>query len=165
MENENIVLLKHHNLNIKYDNSFYLNQTDNHDLSDYIIIDVTSRVERNKEFMKLHPNFPKDISPMYIGPVVSSDNVVANIFEIFWQCGKVYPCHDNNGKPNEEYFKWRNDFYAQTICTKDLMRHTCKSLLSITIFSKFKSSKLFIFISLAGNSKPFDKQNDFSFLK
>ena len=81
-----------------------------------------------KEFIKDHPNFAKDLSPFFIGPVTSSDGVVANIFEIFWQCGKVYPCHDNNGKPNEEFFKWRNELYSKTECTKDLMRHTCKSI-------------------------------------
>ena len=128
MENKNIILLKHHPMNVKFTNTFYLNQTDNGDLSDYVIIDVTSRIERNKEFMKEHPTFAKDLSPFFIGPVISSDGVTANIFEIFWQCGKVYPCHNDNGKPNDEYFKWRNKFYSEKVCSKDLMRHTCKSL-------------------------------------
>ena len=47
--------------------------------------------------MKEHPTFAKDLSPFFIGPVVSSVGAKANIFEIFWQCGKVYPCHDNYG--------------------------------------------------------------------
>ena len=128
MENKNIILLKHHPMNVKFINPFYLNQTDDGDLSDYLIIDVTSRVELNKEFMKEHPRFAKDLSPFFIGPVVSSDGVVANIFEIFWQCGKVYPCHNDNGKPNEDFFKWRNEFYSKEVCSKDLMRHSCKSL-------------------------------------
>lgn len=128
MENKNIILLKHHILNVKYTNTFYLNQTDDGDLSDYVVIDVTSRVERDKQFMEEHPTFAKDLSPFYIGPVVSSDGVKANIFEIFWQCGKVYPCHDNNGKPNSDFFTWRNEYYAKEKCTKDLMRHTCKSI-------------------------------------
>lgn len=128
MENKNIILLKHHILGVKFTNSFYTNQTDNGDLSDYIIIDVTSRVERDKEFMNEHPSFAKDLSPFYIGPVTSSDGETANIFEIFWQCGKVYPCHNDNGKPNAAFFKWRKEFYSKEKCFKDLMRHTCKSL-------------------------------------
>ena len=128
MENKNIILLKHHPMNVKFTNQFYLNQVDSHDLSDYIIVDVTSRVTRDKEFMKEHPTFARDLSPFFIGPVTSSDGVVANIFEIFWQCGKVYPCHNDNGKPNSNFFKWRNEFYSKKECTKDLMRHACKSL-------------------------------------
>ena len=127
MENKNILMLRHHPMNVHFTNSFYTSQTQN-DLSEYVIIDVTSRVVRNKEFMEEHPNFAKEISPFYVGPVTSADGVRAEIFEIFWQCGKVYPCHDNNGKPNADYFTWRNSFYAQTECTKDLMRHTCKSI-------------------------------------
>lgn len=128
MDNKNVILLKHHPMNVKFTNTFYLNQTDDNNLSDYVVIDVTSRVERDKEFMKEHPTFAKDLSPFFIGPVVSSDGAKANIFEIFWQCGKVYPCHDNNGKPNEEFFKWRDEFYSKETCSKELMRHSCKSL-------------------------------------
>ena len=127
MENKNIMLLKHPPMDLHYTNPSYVNQTE-HNLEDYIIIDVTSRCERNKEFMKEHPNFAKDLSPFYIGPVVSSDGVTANIFEIFWQFGKVYPSHDNGGKPNENYFKWRNYYYGLTKCDKHLMRHACESL-------------------------------------
>jgi len=129
MENKKIIMLKHHVLNVYYDNSFYTNQLDSGDrIEDYVVIDVTSRMTRNKEFMAEHPNFAKEISPFYIGPVVSSDGVKANIFEVFWQCGKVYPCHDDNGHPNKAYFEWRNSFYAKTKCTKDLMRHACHDL-------------------------------------
>ena len=127
MENKNILFLRHHPMNVYFTNTFYTNQTENN-LSDYIIFDVTSRVERNKDFMKEHPTFARDLSPFFIGPLVSSDGVKAEIFEIFWQCGKVYPCHDQGGKPNAAYFEWRNKFYAESTCTKDLMRHACKSL-------------------------------------
>lgn len=123
----NVILLKHHPMNVKFTNTFYTSQVDDN-LSDYIIVDVTSRVVRNKEFMNLHPKFEKEISPFFIGPVVSSDGVNCNIFEIFWQCGKVYPCHDNGGTPTQDFFNWRNDFYSKTICSKDLMRHACKDL-------------------------------------
>ena len=127
MENKNIILLRHHPMNVKFTNSFYVNQVDGN-IDDYTIIDVTSRAMWNKCFMDEHPTFAKDISPFYIGPVLSSDGVTANIFEIFWQCGKVYPCHDDNGKPNEAFFAWRNAMYAKSTCTKDLMRHACKDL-------------------------------------
>lgn len=127
MENKNIVVLKHHPRDLKKNNPFYLHQVDD-DLSEYIVIDVTSRVIRDKEFIKEHPNFEKDLSPFYIGPVISSDGVKANIFEIFWQCGKVYPPHDDNGQPNKEFFIWRNGFYEQEKVTKSLMRHACEDL-------------------------------------
>lgn len=127
MENKDILLLRHHPMNVFYTNSFYTNQT-KHDLSEYVIIDVTSRIERNKTFMKEHPTFAKDLSPFFIGPVVGTDGVKANVFEIFWQCGKVYPCHDDHGKPNEDFFKWREQFYNSETCTKNLMRHSCNSL-------------------------------------
>lgn len=127
MENKNILMLRHHPMNVLFTNTFYTSQTEN-DLSNYIIIDVTSRIERNKSFMAEHPSFGKELSPFFIGPVIASDGAKANIFEVFWQCGKVYPCHDENGKPNDDFFKWRNEFYSKTECTKDLMRHSCKSL-------------------------------------
>lgn len=127
MENKNIVLLKHAAINAKFNNPIYLNQVDDN-LSDYVVVDVTSRCAYNLEFMKEHPNFNKELSPFFIGPVIGSDGVKANIFELFWQCGKVYPCHDNNGVPNEAYFEWRNKFYGEKNCSKELMRHTCKDL-------------------------------------
>ena len=127
MENKNILLLRHHPMNVHFTNAFYTSQTEC-DLSEYTVIDVTSRVTRDKAFMAEHPDFAREISPFYIGPVVAADGVRAEIFEIFWQCGKVYPCHDDGGKPNADFFKWRDDFYSRTECTKDLMRHSCKSL-------------------------------------
>ena len=127
MENKNILMLRHHPMNVHFTNTFYITQTEN-DLSEYTIIDVTSRITRNKEFMEQHPRFARELSPFYAGTVTAADGVEAKIFEIFWQCSKVYPCHDDNGKPNADYFEWRNYFYSQTECSKDLMRHTCKSL-------------------------------------
>ena len=54
MENKNILLLRHHHLNVYFTNPFYTTQTEN-DLGEYMIFDVTSRVTRNKEFMAQHP--------------------------------------------------------------------------------------------------------------
>ncbi len=127
MENKNILMLRHHPMNVKYTNPFYTGQTED-DLGDYLIIDVTSRAERDREFMAAHPSFVKDLSPFFIGPVTGPDGAVAQIFEIFWQCGKVYPCHDAGGRPNPEFFDWRKEYYGKTACTKDLMRHACQSL-------------------------------------
>lgn len=128
MENKNIILLKHlPSVYFKLGDPAYRNQVeDNYD--DYVVVDVTSNVVRDKKFMAEHPNFDKELSPFYIGPVVGPDGAKANIFEIFWQCGKVFPCHDNNGKPTEDFFKWRNEFYSKEKCSKDLMRHACKDL-------------------------------------
>ena len=112
MENKNVVLLKHHPMNLKYTNTFYTDQVDD-DLSEYVVVDVTSRVLRNKEFMMLHPKFALELSPFFIGPVTSSDGVVANVFEHFWQCGKVYPCHYKDGKLTPEFFNWRKEWYAK----------------------------------------------------
>ncbi len=127
MENKSILLLRHHPMRLKFDNPFYKEQTEN-DLSEYMVIDVTSRIASDKAFMAEHPDFAKELSPFFIGPVVSSDGVTAQIFEIFWQCGKVYPCHDSGGQPNAGFFEWRNSFYSQEQCSKELMRHACRSL-------------------------------------
>ncbi|MBO5077386.1 MAG: hypothetical protein J5584_07310 [Clostridia bacterium] len=127
MENRDILMLRHHPMNVFFTNPFYTAQTGTA-LSDYVVIDVTSRAERNKAFMAAHPVFARELSPFYIGPVVAPDGVKANVFEIFWQCGKVYPCHDDGGRPNAAYFEWRNKFYGEVKCTKDLMRHACKDL-------------------------------------
>ena len=81
MENKNILMLRHHPMNVLFTNTFYTSQTEN-DLSDYIIIDVTSRIERNKSFMAEHPNFGKELSPFFIGPVITSNGTKANIFEV-----------------------------------------------------------------------------------
>ena len=55
MENKNIVLLRHHPMDVKFTNVFYANQLPN--IEDYMVIDVTSRIVRNKEFMAQHPTF------------------------------------------------------------------------------------------------------------
>ena len=105
MENRNIVLLRRHWVNHTDPKStaVYLNQCP--DLADFEVIDVTSHNRSEK--------FRSEISPMFIGPLRSSDGVVCNVFETLWQCSKVYPCHDANGQPNEEYFEWRNRHFAE----------------------------------------------------
>ncbi len=106
----NVILLRHHPMGVLFDNPFYLNQCSC--LEDYIVLDVTSRCLRNKTFLKEHPSFVKDLSPFYIGPVTSSDGKTCQIFELFWQCSKVFPSFDDHGAPNEKYFQWRDRYYS-----------------------------------------------------
>lgn len=112
MENENIVMLKHHPMNVKFTNNFYVNQCA--DLSGRIVFDVTSRAERDKDFTAIYPNFTRELSPFFMGPVKGSDGAVSHVFEHFWQCGKVYPCHYRDGKILPEYFAWRKKWYDKT---------------------------------------------------
>ncbi len=106
----NVILLKHHPMGVRFDNPFYLNQCSC--LQEYLVLDVTSRCERDKAFMKEHPGFAKDLSPFYAGPVTSSDGKTCRIFELFWQCSKVFPGFDDHGAPNEKYFQWRDEYYS-----------------------------------------------------
>ena len=89
MENKNIVLLRHHPMDVKFTNAFYAHQLPN--IEDYMVIDVTSRVIKNKVFMAQHPTFGKDLSPLYMGPITSNDGVEAQTLEQLYQCSKVYP--------------------------------------------------------------------------
>ena len=106
MEDKNIIMLKKR---CKYT---YKEQCSTYE--DYIRIDVTS-CNKNKKFVS-------EISPLYIGPVVSSDGLVANTFEDLWQYGKVYPKIydankrivagiDEDGNPTPEFYAWRKRFY------------------------------------------------------
>ncbi len=129
MENSNIVLLKHHFVNFQdvKNTAFYRNQCP--DIDDRIIIDVTSRVVRDKEFLKEHPNFPKEISPMYAGPVHTPDGMISNTFEHFWQPSKVYPCFVKDGKVLPEFFEWRNKWFTKTeVGNKKDSRYPCQEL-------------------------------------
>jgi len=108
MENKNIIMLKHHIMSNKKTNPFYINQIeDNDNIEDYIFIDATKRC---KEWAGL--------SPMRLGPVTGLDGATSKTFEEFYQCSKVYPCMDNNGKPNDKYYEWRNYWYNQDLSSK-----------------------------------------------
>lgn len=115
MENTNIVIVKQHPRRISYSNPFYLNQCP--DINDRIIIDITSR-NKDKEFAN-------QVSPFYVGPVVGPDGAKAETLEIFWQCGKVFPHHDDNGRPNKDYFIYRDNQYSKSVneLSKPEMRH------------------------------------------
>ena len=110
IENKNVVCLKHHPMNLKYTNGWYTSQVEDN-LSDYLVIDVTSRVIRDKEFMDKHPNFHKDVSPFFLGPLISSDGLKCHIFEHFWQASKVFPCHLMLGEISDDFWEWRKSWY------------------------------------------------------
>ena len=118
MENKNIIGLRLHFCKLKYDNSFYTNQCPN--LNEYTIIDCTSR---NKELSC-------DLSPFFLGPTKGPDGATASTVETFFQCGKVYPCHDKGGTPTEEFFIWRNKMYEKKIgeLSKEELRHPQRQL-------------------------------------
>ncbi len=46
---------------------------------------------KNKASMKEHPTFCKDLSQLYMGTIMSNDGGLAQTFEQFYQCSKVYP--------------------------------------------------------------------------
>ena len=110
-------------MNLRFTNAWYTSQAADN-LKDYIVIDVTSRVLRDKEFMRKHPSFHRDISPFYIGPVISSDGLTAHVFEHFWQASKVFPCHvDEHGNIKEEYWTWRKEWFdKERVINKTLSR-------------------------------------------
>ena len=115
MENKNIVILKHHPRPLKYSNPFYTNQCP--DLEDRVIINVTSRSD-NKAFAR-------QLSPFFIGPVTGPDGATAPNLEVFWQVGKVFPHHDNNGCPGDKFFEYRKKMYTAKLGSipKPVMRH------------------------------------------
>ena len=115
MENKNIVIVKHHPRPLSLSNSFYLNQCP--DIAERVVIDLTSR---NRDV-----NFAKQVSPFFVGPVVGTDGATAPNLEVFWQCGKVFPNHDDKNKPTEGYFTYRNKMYSKLPgeIPKPVMRH------------------------------------------
>ena len=118
MENKSIVIVKHHPRPITLSNSFYTTQCP--DIADRVVINLTSR-NRNQAFAR-------QVSPFFVGPVTGPDGAHTNSLEIFWQCGKVFPHHDNNGQPSEEYFAYREKMYGAKPgeIPKPVMRHPYK---------------------------------------
>lgn len=123
MENKNVILLKHHPMNLKFTNSWYTSQVED-DLSDYTIVDVTSRILRDNKMMREHPHIHKDFSPFFMGPFKSSDGLTAHVFEHLWQASKVFPCHVNEkGKIKDEYWIWRKEWFKkERVTNKTLSR-------------------------------------------
>ena len=102
IDDRRIVMLKHSPRYESVYSAFYKTQCD--DLSDRVIYDVTSR----------NPNraFAKQVSPMYMGPVITGDSMNAECFEIYWQSGKLYPCHAYFGQPTAEYWEYRKQRFS-----------------------------------------------------
>ena len=118
MENQNIVIVKHHFRPLKLSNPFYTTQCP--DVQDRVVIDLTSR-NPDKEFAR-------QVSPFYVGKVVGTDGATAPNLEVFWQIGKVFEHHDNNGRPNDAYFAYREKMYSAKLgeIPKPVMRHPYK---------------------------------------
>lgn len=118
MENKNIVIVKHHPHPLKLSNSFYTTQCS--DIEDRTVINLTSRNHDQA--------FARQVSPFFIGPVTGPDGEKTYNLEVYWQVGKVFPHHDNNGKPTEEYFKYRKKMYSAKPgeIPKPVMRHPYK---------------------------------------
>ena len=115
MENKNVVIVKHHPRPITLTNSFYTTQCP--DLAERVVINLTSRNPDR--------NFSRQVSPFFVGPVTGPDGASADSLEVFWQVGKVFSHHDDNGQPNSAYFEYRNDMYSkkQGEIPKPIMRH------------------------------------------
>lgn len=115
MENKNVVIIKHHPRPINLTNSFYTTQCP--DLADRVVINLTSRNPDR--------NFSRQVSPFFVGPVTGPDGASSDSLEVFWQVGKVFPHHDDNGQPSSTYFEYRNDMYSkkQGEIPKPIMRH------------------------------------------
>ena len=115
MENNNVVIVKHHPRPITLTNSFYTTQCP--DLADRVVIDLTSRNPDR--------NFSHQVSPFFVGPVTGPDGASADSLEVFWQVGKVFPHHELDGQPNSDYFNYRNEMYGkkQGEISKPIMRH------------------------------------------
>jgi len=66
------------------------------DLKGKTLINVTSQSK----------DYGRELSPFLLGPCKLYEGLVSENMENAWQYSKVYPCHDNNGKPSNDYFKW-----------------------------------------------------------
>ena len=115
MENKNVVIVKHHPRPLTLANPFYTPQCP--DLEDRIVINLTSRIPDK--------NFARQVSPFFVGPVTGPDGATSDSLEVFWQVGKVFPHHDENGQPSSSYFEYRNNMYSkkQGEIPKPIMRH------------------------------------------
>ena len=118
MENRNVVIVKHHPRPLTLANSFYTTQCP--DIAERIVINLTSRNPDR--------SFARQVSPFFVGHVTGPDGASAPNLEVFWQCGKVFPHHDENGQPGENFFTYRNKMYSAPTGSieKPRMRHPYK---------------------------------------
>lgn len=115
MENRNVVIVKHHPHPLKLSNPFYTTQCP--DIEERVVINLTSR---NRDI-----SFARQVSPFFVGPVTGPDGATAPNLEVFWQIGKVFPHHDEGGRPTPAYFEYRDRMYsaAPGSIPKPVMRH------------------------------------------
>lgn len=68
-----------------------------------LIINTTSRSD----------NWSRGLSPFFLGPVDLYSSHISQNVENAWQFAKVYEYYtDQNGNPDERYFKWAKDGWA-----------------------------------------------------
>ena len=129
LENKQVVVLKHHPMDLKFTNTYYTSQVED-ELSDYEVVDVTSRVRKNKALLSKCPSLYKDVSPFYLGELKTPDGLLAHVFEHFWQASKVFPCHvDEHGNIKEDYWKWREQWFSKEKVTNKSASRRPHSLL------------------------------------
>ena len=104
-DDKNIIMLRHDFKNLEWNAPCYVKQCA--DIEDRIVYDVTSRNPRT--------DFIRQLSPMFIGPVITGDGMDAQCFELYWQCSKLYPCHAFMGQPTEEYWAWRKEMFSKGV--------------------------------------------------
>lgn len=115
MENPNVVIVKHHPRPLKLSNPFYTTQCP--DIEERVVINLTSRGSDRE--------FARQVSPFFVGPVSGPDGATAPNLEVLWQCGKVFPHHDEGGQPTAAFFEYRDGMYAAApgSIPKPVMRH------------------------------------------
>lgn len=104
-DDRRIVMLRHNFKNLPWDDPYYVKQCA--DVAERIVYDVTSRNPRT--------DFIRQLSPMFIGPVVTGDGIDAQCFELYWQCSKLYPCHAFMNEPTAEYWEWRKMMFSKGV--------------------------------------------------
>jgi len=74
-----------------------------------VCIDCTS-MSKSKDFPV------RELSPLYLGPVVCPDGLIAKTLENAWQYAKVYrELADGIGRPKPEYFEWRKEGFEAPV--------------------------------------------------
>lgn len=88
---------------------------------DALVINTTSRSD----------NWSRELSPFFLGPVDLYGDYKARNVENAWQFSKVYEYYtDNQGNPDERYFKWAQDGWNDTRAHRYPMGKDVKPLYS-----------------------------------
>lgn len=73
----------------------------------------------------------KDLSPFYLGPIITPDCCRCEIFENLWQYSKLYPEHALNDAPTTDFYCWRAKGFALTRANRYPMGKGAKPLYSV----------------------------------